>query len=195
MPASLALKPIAVEPAYDWRVDLSAHVFAGVHTRAEAMVAAASLLCVGGCNYEHLGRGPDRFDELGFVRACVQAALDVFRTHRQRASLADLAGYRPAPETWRHPDQLNALFREWGLELVTDLPMECMSKAQPGDVIAYTGKNAWCAVMLKRAEEPKGKDWRHVVAGVFAPNPPRAVTHPGLMCTPAFLWRLPEGYQ
>jgi hypothetical protein len=117
-------------------------------TPAQICAAAASQLTALPLDWRRNGRGPFHFDDLGAVRACVQAATD----------LADPAGAQggrilgdillepaPAGAAVRHNlNHLAALFADWGLIRVE------RGLAQPGDLLIYaaTGGAAACGIML-----------------------------------------------
>lgn len=171
-------------------------------SRAEVMVEVATHLCCSGMAYEHMGRGPDAFDDLGLARACVQAALDW-----QVLSDAEHDGRPPAPvdpipdvedyapSAWQfNPNALAAMAGDWGLERTSARGDNLSKAALPGDLIVYMGRGPRMGVVIAPWREPER--WPHfespAVATVWEGQPPAVARSARMSWTPLVLFRWPE---
>ncbi len=190
-------------PEYDaWRVDLGHPVMRGARSRAEVMVQAAALICATGVGYQHMGRGPDLFDEIGLVRACVQAAVDwaaaAAGAHEgilaQPQPISDLAGYG-AEQARYDPTPFEGLVLAWGLRLVaTAADTNLQKAAQPGDVFLCTGRGPALGVVVSPWRETAAYPHYEApaVAAVHTPNPPRIVRRSVMNHMPVALYRFAD---
>lgn len=190
-------------PDYDaWRVDLGHPVMRGARSRAEVMVQAAALICATGVGYQHMGRGPDLFDEIGLVRACVQAAVDwaaaadaaAEGAWAQPQAVCDVAGYG-AEQARYDPTPFEGLVKAWGLSLVaTATDTNLQKAAQPGDVFLCTGRGPALGVVVSpwRAAAAYPHYEAPAVAAVHTPNPPRIVRRSVMNHMPVALYRFAE---
>lgn len=167
-------------------------------SQAEVMVRAALALCVIGNAYEHMGRGPSRFDDIGLVRACAQLAFDWSTTCQGYLNLsdrlADLDSY-PAEPGRIVANEAGALVQSWGMRRVVAARDANVSKeALPGDVIQFLGRGPALGVVI--APWATTSKWPHfdppAVAMVWAPTPPRVIRRAVMAHTPLSLYRWPD---
>lgn len=108
----------------------------GEETRAQiARRAAVNLAAFAPLSWRINARGPDALDDLGFVRICVQAALDWNPTLRRPDWIDPITdAFLPpsaAPHRRHNPNTLAELCWAWGLQKVD------LKGRRAGDVILY----------------------------------------------------------
>jgi hypothetical protein len=182
-------------PEHDSRIRLLDSELAVVEpkTRAGLMVAAAQSLV--GRPYMHEGRGPVVFDGFGFIRACVQVALD----HQTGAfvpvdAIEDARG-RNMPDRFRpqiQDDEVNAhalgdLLVAWGLEQVQYGPGARYT--QPGDVKVSLGAGPAGAIVVT-GFQPGQTEW---VVAAWRPSGPEVRGDCMLGRSCARIYRWPRG--
>jgi hypothetical protein len=137
--------------------------------------------------YGHLGRGPAVFDELGFVKACAQAALDwdpVAAAVVAQLLLEDFTDYDPFPARGIHGETAARLMRRWGMTQLA------LTAARPGDILAYQGRGPAVLVLVVEAFP------RRQVAGVDDADAPSIwPEQPSIGRTPCNAFRWPEAAQ
>ncbi len=135
-----------------------ANIF-GEETRAQiARRAAVNMAAFAPLSWRVNARGPDALDDLGFVRICVQAALD-WNPTRRRADWVDpiadaLLAPSAAPHRRHNPNTMADLCTAWGLQKVD------LKGRRAGDVILYpiSAHGAACGILIDRREPTQGPD-------------------------------------
>lgn len=166
-----------------------------IASRGEAGAEAAIQICLERCAYQPEGRGPLGFDDLGFVRCCVQAAVD-WEVRRLRnmglGPLCDLVGYGDAPVD---PTRLGRMVEEWGMVRVGMARDLNLSKAAlAGDVMLYLGEGPRLGLVIAPwRETPRFPNFESpAVAYVWPGQPPKTARDSRLGWSPLALYRWPE---
>lgn len=165
------------------------HQIEGRCDRPVVAIRAALSLMIPGQSWALNGRGPSEWDDLGFVRACVQAALawdeaeGVFR--RDTPSLDDIllpVPVSPAARVGHFANNLRDLFTAWGL-LRSD-----MKAARPGDLVLFSSHftEAGCGILVRNGGDRSRPD---TIALVRPGEPPTLHTsYRAQVAICAFAW-------
>ncbi len=152
--AAADLKPFRLNPE-----DVAPHIgpeFQAASRRALLLTAALHLTALGR-TWALLGRGPNTFDEFGFVRACAQCAIDWDPEHGERLRGPPLADLEPRVSETRPGGYLagdmGAQIEAWGMVRRQTSPGWVTRQAAPGDIIIFIGRSFDCGVLL-RAFDP-----------------------------------------
>lgn len=133
-----------------YRIDLNDVLFRDAETFPDITVRVAVGLVVEAQAYQHFGRGPHVWDDVGLVRAIVQGGLDVqaYNAMQPRpAEIEDFTGYSEEQQR-NDPSRFAKLVEAWGYRRIGERGLHVTKAAQPGDIIVHMGKGPALSVAI-----------------------------------------------
>lgn len=136
-------------------------------SRSQVCAAAAGFYVGMDTPYRPGGRDADGLDGFGFVRACVQAAMDWTPGvgFTPGPEIADLTNYMGWPNEEPSSAAIATVVEAWGL---VQVDKHYCKSANPGDVLMTLGRGPGASIVTHAINHDRGQQ----VALVWAPNPP-----------------------